>query len=325
MNYRLDIRDQVAGNWASVLHAIGIDAKTLNGRHHDCLMCGKLKHGRWDIKKNFYICTCGAYSAIDVAMQYLGYGFSDTANHIRKIIGATKMEPVKQKDDSAQVKFRIDRIYKGLKRITADTPAGLYLMGRCIRIIPGSGIAFHPGVDYWEQADDGVKKKKGYYPALVGIIRDKDGELKGLQIQYLTDDGKKLDVSDDRKNIGEKKGNCIRLGKIDKQTLCIAEGVVTALSVIQDTGFACWAAIDAQNMEEMHIPDGVKHVYIYADQDKNGTGYIHAYALKKRLSAPKYGLLTLCVVQFVNGKPYYDYGTQKMDYNDYLLLINNAA
>ena len=64
-------------------------------------------------------------------------------------------------------------------------------------------------------------------------------------------------------------------------------------------------------------PDGVKKIYIIADEDESGTGVKTAYSLFNRLKLE--GIVQPCVVRLLDGKPYYDYGC-KIDYNDYLVL-----
>jgi len=110
------------------------------------------------------------------------------------------------------------------------------------------------------------------------------------------------------------KGGSIKLFEPDN-TLNICEGIETALSIYQDSGIATWAAISANGMINIEIPDQVKHVFIYADEDKSGTGVAAAYELSKRLKRT----IDVCVVRLFDGTPFYDYGNKDMDFNDYII------
>jgi phage/plasmid primase-like uncharacterized protein len=226
-------------------------------------------------------------------MNHLGYGFKDTADHIRQIIGTTKMTAPVQTDDSAKVKARIDSIVSGLQKITSKDAAGLYLIKRGIKAPPAKGLAFHPGLPYYA---DGVKQ--GTHPAMVGIIRNAENKVIGLQINYLTADGKKLAVDDNKKNIGDKKGGMIRLGDVTNGALAVAEGVGTALAFHQKNSITTWAAIDAVNMASITVPADVHTVYVVADNDKSYTGQYRAFELANRLTVKDQK--KVYVVQLVN-------------------------
>jgi putative DNA primase/helicase len=67
--------------------------------------------------------------------------------------------------------------------------------------------------------------------------------------------------------------------------LGLAEGIETALAVHIRTGKPIWATISAGNMEKILIPDSVRRVCIYADNDANSEydGQASAYVLARRL------------------------------------------
>lgn len=65
---------------------------------------------------------------------------------------------------------------------------------------------------------------------------------------------------------GTAKGCAVRLCAA-AETLAIAEGIETALSIRQATGMACWAALSLGNMETVELPPEVKTVVLCADND----------------------------------------------------------
>ena len=46
---------------------------------------------------------------------------------------------------------------------------------------------------------------------------------------------------------------------------------------------ACWAAVSANAMENIAIPDHITHIMVAGDNDQNFTGQKAAYALANRL------------------------------------------
>jgi phage/plasmid primase-like uncharacterized protein len=321
MNRLPDIKEQVAGNWTSVLHAIGMDKKLLNGKHHTCLFCGRERHGRWVVDKNFYICSCGAKSAIDVGMQYLGMNYKQSVKHIRYIIGNRKMTPVEQTHDREKNEKRIKSIAKGLVPVSHENASGRYLAKRGISILPTVGVAHHPGVPYYD--DNG--KNQGIYPALVGIIRQPSGELESLQINYITEAGDKLDKDPNRKNlpvINSLTGAIVKLGEITPSTsaISIVEGICTGLGWLQENGGVVWCAISANNLEKIQVPEQIETVYIIVDNDDSWTGQHYSTGLARRLKIKD--KKTVHVVQVIyRDNEVMEYMEQPtgMDYLDYLL------
>ena len=77
-------------------------------------------------------------------------------------------------------------------------------------------------------------------------------------------------------------GAAIRLGPPAK-TIAITEGVETAMAVRYVTKLSTWTTGDTNGMKNFEIPDEVKNVLIWADNDKNDAGINAAKALHKKL------------------------------------------
>jgi putative DNA primase/helicase len=69
------------------------------------------------------------------------------------------------------------------------------------------------------------------------------------------------------------------------EELALAEGIETALAVHLRTGKPVWAAINAGNLEKLWIPETVRRICIYADNDANAEydGQASAFILARRL------------------------------------------
>jgi hypothetical protein len=50
----------------------------------------------------------------------------------------------------------------------------------------------------------------------------------------------------------------------------IAEGVETALAVMELDCRPCWAALGAQRLGRVSVPSSVKRIHLYADNDRAG-------------------------------------------------------
>lgn len=149
-----------------------------------------------------------------------------------------------------------------------DTPVHLYLAQRGLNtaMLPIS-IAFHPSLPFYER-----NQQCGSYPALIAAITNPAGALVGLQRIYLTDMGAKADVPTVKKAMGTVKGGAVRFGE-PSEILCVAEGIETALAVMQATGLIVWSTVSAMGMIAVVVPDHVKIVRIWCDHDVSGTGY----------------------------------------------------
>lgn len=126
------------------------------------------------------------------------------------------------------------------------------------------------------------------FPAMLGAIRDLEGNLVSVHRTFLTQDGKKAPIEVPKKimhlsEFDSISGCAIRFGKPGR-VFALSEGIETALSVVKATGFACWSCVCAGGLKSVRIPDFVKTVLIFEDKDLSQAGQKAANALKKRLT-----------------------------------------
>jgi hypothetical protein len=105
---------------------------------------------------------------------------------------------------------------------------------------------------------------------------------------FLTKDGKKASLPYPKKFMPYPSdrnltGGAVRLCQAEP-VLGIAEGIETAMAVLQATGMAVWAALSCTLLERVEPPTGTKHVAIWGDLDRKGVGGDSARKLAKRLS-----------------------------------------
>ena len=148
------------------------------------------------------------------------------------------------------------------------TIAEVYLMSRQCMIPSAEGhLRFHPALKH----PDPLAKYVG--PCMVGLITDAvTGTPLSLHRTWVTPTGK-ADVDPPRALLGNhrKQRGVIRLTPDDEvtTTLAIAEGIETALSVAL-AGLPVWACIDAGNLSNLPVLDGIESLVIGADNDKVG-------------------------------------------------------
>ena len=90
----------------------------------------------------------------------------------------------------------------------------------------------------------------GHYGALVALATDTEGQVHGLQLVYLTEDGRKAPLKIQKRTNKAHDGwsdiSAVRLPGTTPVVLC--EGVETALSVWQATGQETWACLGISNI-----------------------------------------------------------------------------
>ena len=149
-----------------------------------------------------------------------------------------------------------------------------YLQARGCVIPPADGdLRFHENVEIF-----------GFNgPALVGRISDAMDARRGmgLHVTWLAVDGTLRRL--ERRYLGAKVDGVVRLWPdVDVSTaLGVAEGVETALSLAHSHR-PVWACLDAGNLAELLVLDGVEVLTIAADRDASGTGQAAAAACAER-------------------------------------------
>ncbi len=276
--------------WRGILTSFGVDESFLTGRHGPCPLCGGKDRFHWDNKNGSgsYFChTCGPGSGIDLLMKYTGMEFKEAADAIDKRIGNIDAEPQNYKPDTQQNKIRLQKIAKELKFITKGDPVELYLNSRGLSGLACNNLKMHPGLTQV----CGQVKPLGKFPAMVASIRNREGKVSSFHITYLNQDGTKAEVENQKKilpSFSRLVGGAIRLFEPMEGSICVAEGVETALAASKMFGLPCWSVCNSRLMEGFEVPDGVNSVFVCADNDSNYTGHKSAYTLANKLSLAGY-------------------------------------
>lgn len=146
-------------------------------------------------------------------------------------------------------------------RPITGTPAEAYLRSRGIMCDLPPVLRFHP--DCWHAA---TAKR---LPAMVAKIEG--GERFAVHRTYLTEDGRKADVSPNKAMLGGCKGGAVRLREAFGP-LVVGEGVETVLSVssvLSDVGSAR-AALSTSGMMAVTLPKTPGELIVAVDGDQPG-------------------------------------------------------
>lgn len=151
------------------------------------------------------------------------------------------------------------------------TPAEAYLLHRGISLLPPS-IRYHASLFHRESARR--------HPALVAAVQGPDRSIRAVQRIFLRPDGSdKAEVEKPKQALGPIRGGAVRLAPA-AETLVIAEGVESALSLQQMTGHPCWAALGATNIPNFQPPPEVRRLILAPDPDEAGEAQIAKTALR---------------------------------------------
>lgn len=267
------------GKWVGILVNLGIDKKFLVNRHGPCPLCGGKDRFRFDDKNGTgsYFCSgCGAGDGMGLAMKFTNQSFKDTAKRIDQIVGNVEASNVTEFKRDPAIALR--KVFAGSTE-PKGTLVEKYLNSRGLDL-PVRDISFHPAVSYYEQGKFVAK-----YPAMLATYSNAAGAPNTLHVTYLTEDGRKRDLSAPKKIMTPKEhmgGGAIRLFE-PAEVMGIAEGIETALAAAKLGEIPVWASTNTNMLEQWQPPEGVRCVHIYADNDMNYAGQASAYRLAHKL------------------------------------------
>lgn len=242
--------EAIKGREQQVLDMYGLSIT--GNKHGDCGICGSKKSLRITVFNDnlSYICKCGNGNILHYISESTGQSFKDVALAIDKAIGNTR-EREKPKTKST-VADRFKRMSK-LKGTNAEK----YLISRGLSVLPTMGARFHESSIYCVASDD------NHNPIYIHRT-------------FLDGDKKADGVNKKLYKVGGDVSCAIKLFPAG-EVLGIAEGIETALSVKQLYKVNCWSTMNTSLMKRFKAPNGVKHLMIYADSDKNGAGHAAAF------------------------------------------------
>ena len=267
--------------WPQILEDAGIDRDFLRNIHGPCPICGGTDRFRFDDKEGkgtFFCSHCGAGDGFKLLQLYKGCDFKTAANFVRDVLHHNPVEKVAPRVFSATEKNKpqitedtrkkLQQTWDKASPVKKGDPVWKYLVltRKLPDVIPGV-LRYLPRAPYYVE-EDGKPKLIGKFPMMLAKVQGADGKPVGLHRTYLTEGGEKAPVDKAKKlmrGLGIS-GGAIRLFPAG-EVLAVAEGIETALAVHALTGQACWATVSATLMIKLIVPETVKTVIIYADND----------------------------------------------------------
>ncbi|MCB2124061.1 MAG: toprim domain-containing protein [Rhodobacteraceae bacterium] len=222
----------------------------------------------------------GPISAIEAAIGLTGYELIAEAAGIAGVTpGAPPrqvpaFQPAPRRDPAQEVAHILAQAAPA-----PGTPAERYLAGRGLVLREDADLLFHPDLTHWES--------KSGYPALIGVVRDRVGEIIGLHRTYLEEAGgvTKAAVAKPRMMLGRVAGGAVRLGAVvEGAALGICEGIETGLAVMTARpDLPVWATLSTSGLEQVALPASATRIVILADHDASGAGLRAAETAARRL------------------------------------------
>lgn len=287
-----EVRALADGRWEHILIALAPDlepAVSAKGRKH--VPCPV--HGGKDGLRAFKnvaetggtVCnTCGIHSdGFSTLMWINGWDFVTALNAVADFLGVgdsasrlslsvSRPAPAEQDTHAEDERLRqtLNRVWcesVGISSRVAE-PARLYLARRGLSIKAPDSLRFHPSLGYF----DGPKLV-AEYPAIVMMVQGIDGAPVTIHRIYLSPDGVKAPVESPKKMMPYPSSRNVTGGAIrivgPGPVMALAEGVETALAVMEGTGLPVWCGINAHLLENMLLPDGTERVIVFADKDRS--------------------------------------------------------
>ena len=168
------------------------------------------------------------------------------------------------------------QIIERSRPIQSGDPVDRYLRGRQLEPLTATwpptlriSILRHP-------------ETKREYPTMVAVVANVANATVGIHRTFLTDEGRKAEVSPVKMSFGPVGGGSVRLG-IESDTIVVGEGIESSIGAAMRFGVVPWASLSTGNMTRLKIPRFVKSVIIAADRDPNSAGSKAARSLRNKI------------------------------------------
>ena len=282
-----EVKFAAHGRWGSILGALAPQLQAALDRVGHHVACPV--HGGRDGYRVFSdvdesggsVCnTCGVHpDGFATLMWVSGMDFKEALRSVAEYlqVGAVSL-PVGRKtvfrqptseDDLEKSRQVLNRVWNesiDLAHRDAE-PARLYLARRGIAIRQPETLRLHPSLAYFEE-----RKEVGTFPAILAMVQAPDGGAITIHRTYLTTDGHKAPVESPKKLMRYPKqrklaGGAIRLVE-PSDVLALAEGLETALAVMEGMKMPVWCSVNAHLLENFIPPSGVSQILVFADKDR---------------------------------------------------------
>ena len=191
---------------------------------------------------------------------------SDAIHEARRFLAIPEPNPAASDKDSYNSTAAALRLWNRSKPLRGSH-AEAYLRARGIHTPPCPSLRFNRATPY-RNGDDTRSM-----PAMIAAVTSNDGVITGVQRTWLDSRSPaKASLDSPRKALGRIHGHAVRFApRAAGSALILGEGIETVLSLamaLPDVPAA--AALSAGSMAAFHLPPGVAHLIIAADNDPEG-------------------------------------------------------
>lgn len=285
-----EVKRRAHGRWTEILGSLGVDERILKKRNGPCPLCGGTDRFQYTDKfdeGNYHCRACGAGGGFKLLQAIKGIDFNTALREVERCVGTVlvPLRVVSSEPSAERMKKLAQRIWEEAKPVTVGDEVDRYLSSRGLALPAYPRVLrFHAALGYFQRGTDGKSRKVAEHPAMLACIQGPDGHAVTLHRTYLQN-GRKLPAPDAKKVLSSGiNGAAVRLFEVTDE-VAISEGIETGLAVHLATGKPVWAGLSAGNLEKLWLPDSVRRVCIYGDNDVDGDfdGQALAYALARRL------------------------------------------
>lgn len=254
-----DVKQAAQGHWRQVLLELGLDPKHL-GINKPCPICPQ-SHDRFSFTDKGGLGTwfcrgCGGGSGFDLLMALYGWTFAEAAKRVKDVLGvAAEHKPKADKRDPLK---QMRAILRSSAPASENGHVARYLRGRGLSALP-PGLFEHPGLVVGAHP----------YPAMIGPVQAVSRALVSLHETFIEGDGKapvavQKYIMSPAETVS---GGAIRLWA-PAETLGLAEGIETAIAAHELFRVPVWSCLNAYGLEAVQLPETVRNVLIFADNDE---------------------------------------------------------
>jgi putative DNA primase/helicase len=283
------IKLRVHGRWSQVLKELGVAQELLNRKNQPCPMCGGTDRFQYTDRfgeGNYHCRGCGPGGGLKLAQACLQLSFAELLQRLERLVGNT--EPMRADSNAGpspeRMKALCKRIWHEAMPIAIGDEVDRYLRNRGLQLAAyPKTLRCHSSLGYYEK--NGARSVKvAEYPAMLACVQGPDGHGITLHRTYLDAGSKVSDRASKKLLSAGINGAAVRLQEATDE-LSVAEGIETGLAVLIGTRAPVWSAISCGNLEKLWVPDDVKCVRLYADNDADSEfdGQASAYVLARRL------------------------------------------
>lgn len=269
--------DLARGKWRGILLELGVGKEFLTGKHCPCPTCGGKDRFRFDNKggDGTFICACGSGNGFKLLQMVKGWDFRTAAAEVDRIVGNVTAEKPKPEMSEERRRRILNELWQSGERVQIGDPVERYLTSRnlpmpqnkdCLRFV----------------ASCPVPNEAGGRWAMVAMVSGPDGKPATLHRTYLGPNGKAAMEQPRAIMPGSiPDGAAVRLA-MHGEVLGIGEGIETSLKAGERFGIPVWAALNSSMMGKFIVPQGVKQLHIFGDNDPLFGGQMAAFTLAHR-------------------------------------------